>query len=71
MKVTVRFHLGILGELEIETDTEHGNPDVVKIDTVDFSHNGPLVDFLMLQLGESYQKALRNAERAKAIGVGA
>lgn len=63
MKVTLGpFNFGLLGQCKIQTDTEHGNPDVVSIDGVDISSNGPTVDFIMLQLGERFTKALIRAE---------
>lgn len=70
MEVTLRFPCGVLGYLEIQTNTDHGNPDFVWLGGVDISADGPFIDSLMLMLGERYTNALKEKGREITRGAG-
>ena len=69
MKVTLKFDAGELGDLDIDTNTDHGNPDKVFLDGEDITDNGPMIDVLLKVIGPiSYQARLQKAQEiAKTI----
>lgn len=70
MLVKMIFKLGELGDCEIVTDMDHGNPDNVFLDGVEITHDAALVDVIMRLIGpELYQKRLMSATAIRSTLV--